>query len=210
MTLDPRHAAHQAALERRARMEGRQPPPSPSPGSLEALKAEIRAEVMAEVDAKLRGFAAQIANLYAERDAINIRQERDSARIDGLLVSKAKEDEKRAAREEEVPEIFSVPFSEIVAGVTEFFDVDVVDLFSKQQRHKLARARRIFVVLALRLTPMTLTEIGRHMGGRDRSTIISARDNGLKLLKTDPAFAAELDSIAQLINSNIENSEGDA
>lgn len=211
MTLDPRHAAHQAAIERRARMEGRQPPSPPAPGSIEALKAEIRAEVIAEVDAKLHRLVVQIANLYAEHDAINIRQERDSARIDSLLVSRAQAEEKRSAREEEAaPEFFTVPIGEIIAAVAEFYEVDQVELVSLQRRHQLAHARQMFVILALKLTKMTPAAIGRLMAGRDHSTINRVHRTAQVRVDTEPAFAAELDAIAQLINSNIENSEGDA
>lgn len=210
MTLTPRREQYEESLRRRARMEGRQPPSPPSPGSREALKAEIRAEVMAEVDAKLRGLAAQVANLYAEHDAINIRQERDSARIDGLLISRAKESEKQSARREDVPEFFTVPVNEVIAGVAEFYEIDRAELMSKQRRQHHARARQVFVALMLKLTAETPASIGRLMAGRDHSTINHAHRAALRLFETDPAFAAEFDAVAQLINSNIENSEGDA
>lgn len=72
------------------------------------------------------------------------------------------------------------------------YGVTIGEIDSPQHDAKLVRPRHIAMYLAHRLTLKSLPAIGRGFGGRDHTTIISAKKKIAKMRAEDPAFAEEL------------------
>ena len=63
---------------------------------------------------------------------------------------------------------------DIIRVVTERFNVKLSELQSKRRSNAIAFPRQIGMVLARRLTRMSLEEVGSYFGGRDHSTVLHA------------------------------------
>ena len=62
----------------------------------------------------------------------------------------------------------------IVAATAAHFGVPVIDLMSQRRHKSVVRPRQIAMYLARVITPRSLPDIGRNMGGRDHTTILHA------------------------------------
>lgn len=63
---------------------------------------------------------------------------------------------------------------DVLSATASLFDVTPNDLIARDRRPDVARARKVAIYLARELTGKSLPEIGRRLGGRDHSTILSA------------------------------------
>jgi len=61
---------------------------------------------------------------------------------------------------------------EIVAKVAEHFHMRPEEILSSRRQREIVRPRHVAMYLAKMLTPRSLPEIGRHLGGRDHTTIL--------------------------------------
>lgn len=68
--------------------------------------------------------------------------------------------------------------------------VRLVDLRSGSRLAHVVRARGLAILLARRLTPLSLLQIGAYFGGRDHSTILHSYHKTLALLETDTQLAS--------------------
>ena len=75
---------------------------------------------------------------------------------------------------------------DIVRVVTEHFGVKLSELQSKKRSNAIAFPRQVAMVLARRLTRMSLEEIGGYFGGRDHSTVLHAVKKLNRLVEEEP------------------------
>jgi len=62
----------------------------------------------------------------------------------------------------------------IQKNVCEYFGIKMVDLKARKRTKEIANARQIAMYIAKQLTNLSLSEIGRHFGGKDHATVIYA------------------------------------
>jgi len=62
----------------------------------------------------------------------------------------------------------------IVAATAAHFGVPVIDLMSQRRHKSIVRPRQVAMYFARVITPRSLPDIGRNMGGRDHTTILHA------------------------------------
>ncbi|GLK85719.1 helix-turn-helix domain-containing protein [Ancylobacter defluvii] len=84
---------------------------------------------------------------------------------------------------------------EIISVVADHFGVAAAEIVSQRMHRQVLWPRVAVVGLAARLTPYTLTHIGRALGNRDPSTICSSRQKFVARLSSDPAAAREIEAI---------------
>lgn len=87
----------------------------------------------------------------------------------------------------------------ILAVVARRHGMTVTDLTSARRGPRLVVPRQIAAWLARTLTGRSLPEIGRHMGGRDHTTILHSVRKIDAMRAADPAFAAHVDALADEI-----------
>jgi chromosomal replication initiator protein len=78
-------------------------------------------------------------------------------------------------------------------------NMSVQQLLERTRRHSIARPRQIAMFLACRMTHASLPDIGARFGGFDHTTVMYARDRVAALVDQDPAFRAEVETIARAI-----------
>ena len=84
----------------------------------------------------------------------------------------------------------------IVQAVAAAFEVTGLDILSERRTAAVLPARFGACWLARRLTPLSLPEIGRSLGGRDHTTILKAVERAEEMRAADPAYALTLDTVA--------------
>jgi chromosomal replication initiator protein len=62
----------------------------------------------------------------------------------------------------------------IQKNVCDFFNIKLYDLKARKRTKEIANARQIAMYIAKQLTSLSLSEIGRHFGGKDHATVIYA------------------------------------
>ena len=92
---------------------------------------------------------------------------------------------RQALGEEPTPPERQVTVSQIIAAVTEHFNVRLSDLQGRGRSRSIAFPRQVCMYLARDLTRHSLEEIGGHFGGRDHSTVLHAYRNIDKLCDND-------------------------
>jgi chromosomal replication initiator protein len=85
--------------------------------------------------------------------------------------------------------------------VTEAFGVRTSDLQSRKRTRSLARPRQVCMYLARKHTDLSLEEIGRHLGGRDHSTVVYAQDKIETEIKKDKSFRRTVEGLRARLNS---------
>lgn len=72
-------------------------------------------------------------------------------------------------------------------------------LLSKTRTQPIARTRMIAMALSVRMTGLSLKQIGRHFGNRDHTTVLHARDSVAKWEADNNRFSDEINIIIQMI-----------
>lgn len=88
-----------------------------------------------------------------------------------------------------------LPIATIAKSVARKMGVKLSDMRGSTREASIVRARGVAILLARRLTPASLQQIGQFFGGRDHSTILHAFRKTSGLLETDPELAQELADI---------------
>lgn len=83
----------------------------------------------------------------------------------------------------------------IVDAVCDHFKVAVDDVLSKSRKKDIAQARQVAMYLSSKLAKVASTSIGRHIGGRDHSTVLHSCRLVEERISNDKAFAAEVKTI---------------
>src|SRR5271165_3960219 len=86
-----------------------------------------------------------------------------------------------------------------------FYGVPISSLFADRRTLEIVKARHIAMYLAKELTPRSLPDIGRRIGGKDHTTVLHGVRKIAALIKQDPNLAAEVATIRARI---VERAEG--
>lgn len=95
----------------------------------------------------------------------------------------------------------ALSFPQIATVVCRYLGIKKTDLKSSSRRKSLTQARGIAIVLARQLTDLSYTEIGRHLGGRDHSTIMSAAEKIARDRNKIPALEQALGELEHLLTA---------
>lgn len=90
---------------------------------------------------------------------------------------------------------------EIQKRVAEHFKIRISDMSSARRSRAVARPRQVAMYLSKQLTSRSLPEIGRAFGGRDHTTVIHAVRKIEELVKTDSAFAEDVELLTRMLES---------
>jgi chromosomal replication initiator protein len=72
---------------------------------------------------------------------------------------------------------------------------------SARRSRAVARPRQVAMYLSKQLTSRSLPEIGRAFGGRDHTTVMHAVRKIEELVKTDSAFAEDVELLTRMLES---------
>lgn len=86
-------------------------------------------------------------------------------------------------------------FREISELVCEHYGVKSKEVCSKSRKGNIAAVRHIVCYLGQKFTDISLSQIGRELGGRDHSTILHSCKKIERLFATDAAFREEIENI---------------
>jgi len=84
---------------------------------------------------------------------------------------------------------------EVLNATAGLYGLTSKDLVARDRRPDVARARKVAIYLSRELTGKSLPEIGRHLGGRDHSTILAAVRSLSGDLQRDPDLAQAVDKL---------------
>ena len=90
---------------------------------------------------------------------------------------------------------------DIVALVTESFNVKISELQSKRRTNTITFPRQIAMYIARQVTKHSLEEIGGFFGGRDHSTVIYAVEKIAQLMTEDPTCRQRVDALIERLRS---------
>jgi chromosomal replication initiator protein len=90
-----------------------------------------------------------------------------------------------------------ITVDDIQKATAEHFGMKQADLLSERRTRAVARPRQAAMYLAKQLTTRSLPDIGRRFGGRDHTTVLHAVRRIEELKATDPALAADLETITR-------------
>lgn len=97
----------------------------------------------------------------------------------------------------------SLSIEQIQSAVCEHFNITEEMMRSKSRKQEIAIARQVAMYLSKELTKFALKTIGLIFGGRDHSTVIHAHKTIQDMMKKDPNFKNEIDSIKKKLDINI-------
>lgn len=83
--------------------------------------------------------------------------------------------------------------------VAKYINVSKEVLSSKWRKREVTEARQIGMTITKLNTSLSLKTIGRQYGGRDHSTVCSARDTVFDLSDTDPDFLNKVRRVQRLV-----------
>lgn len=93
------------------------------------------------------------------------------------------------------PKALTLP--ELIATVARRYGLQSSDLLGERRTKDIAMARFVAMHLARELTEASLATIGQALGGRDHTTVMNGIERVRTRLASEPAFAAELQRLAQ-------------
>lgn len=86
---------------------------------------------------------------------------------------------------------------EILDATAGHFELERKQLLARSRRPGVAEARQVAMYLARELTPHSLPEIGRTMGGRNHTTVLHAVNKVGEALSSDPALRSAVNAVKQ-------------
>ena len=88
----------------------------------------------------------------------------------------------------------------IIDVVAEHYNITPSDIYSKDKSRSISYPRQIVMYLCRRLTDLSVTEIGKVLGGRDHSTVLHGFDKISKDIKNDSSIHNTVDILIKKIN----------
>jgi hypothetical protein len=85
----------------------------------------------------------------------------------------------------------------IVAEVAAFHTITADHILSPNRKHGIVRPRQIACYLAKNLTKLSLSQIGKRIGGRDHSTVLHSIQKVERLMVSDELLANQIDALRQ-------------
>jgi chromosomal replication initiator protein len=145
----PDFHVRRAILEKRVRLDAVDASP------------DLVSEIAGRVTTSVRALEAALIQVVAYA---SLRGQQPTPDIARKLLDKLGPD-RRAAK----PSV-----EDVLAATASVFGLTASELVARDRRPDVARARKVAIYLARELTGQSLPEIGRRLGGRDHSTILSA------------------------------------
>lgn len=144
----PNRETRQAILHKKARLRGVEVPD------------EVLDYIAQHVEANIRLLEGALTKLITE------------AQLAGkpLNVETARQTLDSFGAQEQRP----LQIGEILELVSRHYGIRVPDLLGRRRTRSLSHPRQVAMYLARKLTPLSLEEIGMHVGGRDHSTVLHA------------------------------------
>jgi len=155
-----------------------------------AIEAKVETERKRRLDER-RAFEAAEA----------VEREAEKARRQAELEAEAA---KAAQADAEIRSMGIIPISAILGACAVFYGVPISCLFAERRTKGIVKPRQIAMYLAKELTPRSLPDIGRRIGGRDHTTVLHGVRKIDALIKRDPNLAAEVATIRARIVGRIE------
>lgn len=81
----------------------------------------------------------------------------------------------------------------IMTAISEKYHVKARDIMGKSRKKELVAVRQLVMFLAHKYTTMSLSQIGRDIGGRDHSTVLHSCDMTERRLAADKAYRLEIE-----------------
>ena len=183
---------------------------SPLPSYVEAARRQmerylermtaIEARVEREKKRRLDGWRARHAAEAVERVA-------EKARRQAELEAEAAKAVRAAQAAAKLRNMGNIPIGAILGACADFYGVPVSSLFADRRAQEIVKARHIAMYLAKELTPRSLPDIERRMGGKDHTTVLHGVRKIAALIKRDPDLAAEVATIRARIVGQTEGGE---
>jgi chromosomal replication initiator protein len=167
---------------------------------------ETRIEIL-RGKARLRGVPMpdDVAEFIAARIATNIR-ELEGAIVKLQVQSMVEKKPVSLALAREAlgdmplaPAESSPTMPQVVAVVTEFYNVRLADLQGKERQRSIALPRHVAMYLARKCTKLSLEEVGRYYGGRDHTTVMHAMKTVENRMRKDTEFWGVIQSLEQRV-----------
>jgi chromosomal replication initiation ATPase DnaA len=179
---------------------------SPLPSYVETARRQMElylervtateARVERERKRRLDGWRVRHADEAAERVAEKARRQAEAAKA----IQAAQADAKLRS-------MGNIPIGAILGACAVFYGVPVSSLFADRRTQVVVKARHIAMYLAKELTPRSLPDIGRRMGGKDHTTVLHGVRKIAALIKRDPDLAAEVATIRARLVGQTEGDE---
>jgi len=85
----------------------------------------------------------------------------------------------------------------IVAEVAAFHTITADHILSPNRKHGIVRPRQIACYLAKNMTKLSLSQIGKRIGGRDHTTVLHSIQKIERLMVSDELLANQIDALRQ-------------
>lgn len=92
------------------------------------------------------------------------------------------------------------PIRKIVELVADYYKISIDDLLSLRRHKEVIIPRQVAMYLARFCTTKTLPEIGRAMGGKDHTTVLSGVRKISRLIERDVNLAADVSKLSKILS----------
>jgi chromosomal replication initiation ATPase DnaA len=177
---------------------------SPLPSHVEAARRQMERylERMTAIEAKVEREKKRLLDERRAREATEaVERTAEKLRRRAELEAEAV---KAAQADAEIRSMAIIPIGAILSACAVFYDVPISSLFAEHRSKDVVKTRQIAMYLAKELTPRSLPDIGRRIGGRDHTTVLHGVRKIAALIKSDPGLAAELATVRARIVGRIE------
>src|SRR5271166_6324542 len=177
---------------------------SPLPSYVEIARRQMERylERMTAIEAKVeREKKRRLDERRARQAAEAVEHAAEKARRQAELEAEAS---RAAQADAEIRGMGIIPIGAILGACAVFYGVPISSLFAERRTKDIVKPRHIAMYLAKELTPRSLPDIGRRIGGRDHTTVLHGVRKIDALIKRDPSLAAEVATIRARIVGRIE------
>ncbi len=180
---------------------------SPMPSNVEFARRQMERylERITAIEAKVETERTRRLDEQRAREAAEaVEREAERARRQAELEAEAAKAAKAAQADAEIRSMGIIPIGAILAACAVFYGVPISSLSAERRTKGVVKPRQIAMYLAKDLTPRSLPDIGRRIGGRDHTTVLHGVRKIAALIKRDPNLAAEVATIRARIVGRIE------
>lgn len=83
----------------------------------------------------------------------------------------------------------------IMQVVSRHYDISMIEMISSRRTKNLAFPRQVAMFLSRQMTPLSLPQIGRQIGGRDHTTVLHGCRQIERRLKNSPEFESIIERL---------------